>query len=331
MKDVLLQINGLHVSYTVYGTRYHVLNGINIYVRKGEKVGIIGESGCGKTTTLKTVLRILPQNAIIEGGDVLYNSKSILKMNKDELKRLRRTKVSMVFQDPTAALNPVFRIDEQLFDIIRAKYESEGKSLSSKEIMEEAIELLKQVMLPEPQRILSSYPFQLSGGMRQRVMIAMALANASELLLADEPTTNLDVTIQDQILRLISKIVNEKMLSTILVSHALGAVRKIVDRVYVMYAGTIVEEGKTREVFENPLHPYTKMLIASAPKLSGGGIAEGIPGRIPNYASPPSGCRFHPRCPKASGICRFKPPKMIEISPDHKVACYLYYKDGVET
>ncbi|PNV79760.1 MAG: peptide ABC transporter ATP-binding protein [Fervidicoccus sp.] len=328
MNAPLLQINGLHVAYKVYGTRHHVLNGISISVEKGEKVGIIGESGCGKTTTLKSVLRILPSNALIEGGEILYDSKNVLKMDGNELRKLRRTKVSMIFQDPTAALNPVFKIGEQLFDIIRAKYEDGGRSLTSKEIREEAEMLIRQVMLPEPERILSSYPFQLSGGMRQRVMIAMALASASELLLADEPTTNLDVTIQDQILRLIDRIVNEKKLSIVLVSHALGAVRKMVNRVYVMYAGTIVEEGRTRDVFENPLHPYTKMLLASAPKLTGEGISEGIPGRIPDYSSPPPGCRFHPRCPSATPACRFKEPKMVEVEPNHRVACYLYSMRG---
>ncbi|MEM3229557.1 MAG: ABC transporter ATP-binding protein, partial [Fervidicoccaceae archaeon] len=168
------------------------------------------------------------------------------------------------------------------------------------------------------------YPFQLSGGMRQRVMIAMALASGKDLLLADEPTTNLDVTIQDQILKLIHKIVTEKKLSIVLVSHALGAVRRMVDRVYVMYAGTIVEEGKTEKVFGNPQHPYTRMLLASAPKLSGGGISEGIPGRVPDYASPPFGCRFNPRCPHVMPACRYKPPRMVEVENDHRVACYLY-------
>jgi len=328
LSENLLQIGGLHVSYNVYGIRYHVLNGVTLSVKRGEKVGIVGESGCGKTTTLKSILRILPPNAIIEGGDIVYSSKSILKMSKREITRLRRTKISMIFQDPTAALNPVFRIGEQLFDIIKAKHEEEGNGVSMKEVKEEAEVLLKQVMLPEPERILNSYPFQLSGGMRQRVMIAMALASASELLLADEPTTNLDVTIQDQILKLISRIVREKGLSAILVSHALGAVRKMVDRVYVMYAGTIVEEGRAEDVFGNPLHPYTKMLLASAPKLTGGGIAEGIPGRVPDYSSPPPGCRFHPRCPRAMPVCRFKIPKMIEVEPSHRVACYLYQEGG---
>jgi len=330
MSEMLLEIRGLHVSYTVYGIRYHVLNGISLSVRKGEKVGVIGESGCGKTTTLKSVLKILPENARIEGGDVLFGGKSVLKMNSAELRKLRRTKVSMIFQDPTAALNPVFRIGEQLFDIVNARREEEGKGASKKEIEEEVTELIRQVMLPEPKRVLNSYPFQLSGGMRQRVMIAMALASGRELLLADEPTTNLDVTIQDQILRLIENIVSERKLSIVLVSHALGAVRRMVDRVYVMYAGTIIEEGLSNSVFGNPKHPYTKMLLASAPKLTGGGISEGIPGRIPDYSNPPHGCRFHPRCPMASAVCKFKPPRMVEVEKGHKVACYNYYGEDVE-
>lgn len=324
MSENLLEIRGLHVSYKVLGKRLHVLNGINLSVKRGERVGLIGESGCGKTTTLKTVLRILPNNAIIESGEILFSGEDVLKMDKKKLTKLRRSEVSMIFQDPTSSLNPVFTVGEQLVDIILARDKSLGKTRSKKEVVQEVMDLFREVMLPEPERVFKSYPFQLSGGMRQRVMIAMALATGKELILADEPTTNLDVTIQYQILKLLEDIVKEKKLSIVLVSHALGAIRKMVDKVYVMYAGSIVEEAPARELFENPLHPYTKMLLSSAPKLTGEGISSGIPGRVPDYSSPPPGCRFNPRCPYAKPECRFKLPKMIEVEKGHKVACYLY-------
>ncbi len=322
----LLEIKGLHVAYKVYGKRYHVLNGVQMHLSKGEKIGLIGESGCGKTTTLKSILKILPPSAILETGEVLFEGKNILSINKKELTHIRRRKIAMIFQDPTAALNPVFKIKTQLGDIIKYAYLEDGKELSKKEIEEEMKKVLKEVRLPDPERVMESYPFQLSGGMRQRVMIAMALASAKDIILADEPTTNLDVTIQDQILKLLKHLVEEKNLSIILVSHALGAVRGMVDRVYVMYAGTIVEVAETEELFENPLHPYTKMLLQSVPKLTGEGISKGIPGRIPDYSNPPSGCRFHPRCPKASPECRFKKPNLIEAEKNHFVACWLYKK-----
>jgi len=257
---------------------------------------------------MKAILRILPANAIVPHGEVLFEGKDILKMGRSELQALRRTSIAMIFQDPTAALNPVFKIGEQLMDIIKySNITREGESkLSKEELKAKALELLKEVALPDVKRVFDSYPFQLSGGMRQRVCIAMALASAHKLLIADEPTTNLDATIQDQILRLIKNLVDRRGLSVILISHALGAVRGMVDRVYVMYAGNMVEATRTKELFTNPQHPYTQGLLASAPKLTGGGTSEGIKGRVPDYVNPPRGCRFNPRCPFAMDICKEK-------------------------
>jgi peptide/nickel transport system ATP-binding protein len=302
-----------------------VLSGVDFKVNKGEKVGLIGEAGCGKTTTMKSIMRILPQNASIPSGEILFKDNDILKVNKKELQQIRRKKISMVFQDPTAALNPVFKIREQLFDIIKYGNESEeGKTPSDKEIIAEAIRVLKEVALPDPERILENYPFQLSGGMRQRVCIAMALVAANDLLIADEPGTSLDVTIEDQILRILGRLAIEKNLSVILISHALGAVRGLVDKVYVMYAGNIVEVAPTQELFSNPVHPYTRGLFRAIPKLTGGGLLEGIRGRIPNYMNPPEGCRFFPRCDTANSPCKSEKPELCDIGKDHQVACFKY-------
>lgn len=318
----LLEVRDLYVSYKTYKGILKVLNGVNLYVNEGEKVGLIGESGCGKTTTMKAILRILPPNAVNVRGQIIYKgSKDIMKMSKRELMKIRRNSISMIFQDPTAALNPVFKVGEQMMDIIKFSY---GRRMTKKELKEEALRLLREVKLPDPERVFDSYPFQLSGGMRQRVVIAMALASAHELLIADEPTTNLDVTIQDQILKLINEVVVKRKLSVILISHALGAVRSMTDRMYVMYAGDIVEMADSRNLFENPLHPYTQGLLSSVPKLTGEGIGAGIKGRVPDYLNPPPGCRFAPRCDFTRSECRKSKPPWIEVSKNHYVSCWLY-------
>lgn len=299
------------------------MNGASLYVRKGERVGLIGESGSGKTTTLKTILRILPPNAEVADGQVLYHGKDVLKMSKKEVDNTVRKSISMIFQDPMAVLNPVFKVKDQIIDILK---HSSNENLAKEELEDRAHKLLKEAMLPDIERVLDSYPFQLSGGMRQRVVIAMALASARELLLADEPTTNLDVTIQDQILRLIAHLAERRRLSVILVSHALGTVRKMTNRSYVMYAGDVVEGAETKELFQNPLHPYTQMLIDSVPKLAGDWRPKGIPGRVPDYINPPRGCRFHPRCPYAMKICSEKKPPTLELGNEHYVMCWLYQR-----
>jgi peptide/nickel transport system ATP-binding protein len=319
----LLEVRDLRVNYRVYEGVLKVLNGVSLTLEKGEKVGIIGESACGKTTTVKSVMRLLASNSTIAGGEVSYAGEDILTMSKKKLSDLRRKKMSMVFQDPSSALNPVFTIKQQLYDIIKF---STDAHLSKQETHERAIMYLKQAALPEPDRILDSYPFMLSGGMKQRVNIAMALVSANELLIADEPGTSLDVTIEDQIMRLLKRIVEEKGISVILITHALGTVKNFVDRIYVMYAGTIVEEGPTREVFNNPQHPYTQMLIKAVPKLTGGGVPEGILGQVPSYLAPPPGCRFVTRCPYKMDVCAGA-PKMYEAGTGQRAACFLF--DGV--
>jgi peptide/nickel transport system ATP-binding protein len=318
----LLEVKNLKVSYKTYRGILKVLDGVNFEIEKGEKVGIIGESGCGKTTTMKAIMRILASNAIIEGGEIFYNGTDILKMGESEFNKIRRERFAMIFQDPTAALNPVFKVGEQLMDVLRHSKGTE--KYDEDDLKEEIIGAFREVMLPDPERVFDSYPFQLSGGMRQRVCIALALLTAKELLIADEPTTNLDVTIQDQILRLMKDLVSRRDLSVILISHALGAVRDLVDRVYVMYAGTMVESNEVNELFRSPKHPYTRALLSSAPRLTGGGISQGIPGNVPDYLNPPSGCRFHPRCESKKFICEIEPPSFFSVEKGGKVACFLY-------
>jgi len=317
----LVQVEDLKVEYKVYEGWLKVLNGVNISLDKGEKIGIIGESACGKTTTVKSILRLLASNGRVSNGSVSYQGEDMLKMPSGKLTGLRRKKASMIFQDPSAALNPVFTIRQQMYDLVRY---STDEHLSKSQIHERAVSFLKQAALPEPDRILDSYPFQLSGGMKQRVNIAFALISANELLVADEPGTSLDVTIEDQIMRLLKKIVDDRGISVILITHALGTVKNFVDRIYVMYAGTIVEEGPTDRVFNDPRHPYTQLLINAIPKLTGGGVPEGILGQVPSYLTPPNGCRFVTRCPYKMPVCDTTMPKLYDIGEKHGAACYLY-------
>jgi peptide/nickel transport system ATP-binding protein len=237
---------------------------------------------------------------------------------------MRGQGISMIFQDPTAALNPVFTIGQQLEAVIRHA-SAETLRLPHNEIRERAITHLKEVALADPERLLDSYPVQLSGGMRQRVCIGMALSTNPELLIADEPGTALDVTIQDQVLRLLHRLVEAKSNSVVLITHTLGVVRQTTDRVYVMYAGNMVEVAPTKKLFASPAHPYTQGLMAAVPKLTGAGIASGLPGRIPAYLNPPTGCRFHPRCPHVMPVCKREKPTFFQLDDDgHQAACFLY-------
>ena len=320
----LLEIKDLAVQFKVYGGALKVLDGVNFHVNTGEKVGLVGETGCGKTTTMKSILRILPMPpAMITGGEIYFKGEDLLKLKIDQMLKVRGNGISMIFQDPTAALNPVFTIGQQLGPVIR--FASSGnKRLTRSQLREKSVIPLKEVALADPERLLDSYPFQLSGGMRQRVCIGMALATDPELLIADEPGTSLDVTIQDQVLRLLNDLVARKQTSVILITHTLGVVRETTDRVYVMYAGNMVEVAPTPKLFANPLHPYAQGLMEAVPKLTGGGIAPGIPGRMPDYLNPPTGCRFHPRCPFAMPICRREKPPLFKAEDRHEVACFLY-------
>lgn len=319
-KTKILEVKDLSVSYTVANVKTHVLENVTFSVEKGKSVGIVGESGCGKTTTMRAILNVLPSNGTIESGEIFYDGENVLNMPKDKLQEYRQKGAGMIFQDPSSALNPVISIKNQFLEAL--KYAHKDKKLTKAQLLEKAADALTAVSLADPDRILNSYPFQLSGGMRQRVCIAMTLAAERNILLADEPGTALDVTIQDQILRLIKELVDAGELSVIMVTHSLGVIRQVTTKVNIMYAGTIVEGGDTGEVFENPLHPYTKALMDCLPKLTGNGIAKGIPGRIPDYSNPPKGCRFAPRCPYAEKRCMEEKPERREISQNHWVACF---------
>lgn len=328
--QVLLEIKDLHVEFKVYGGILKVVDGIDFKVYSGEKVGLVGETGCGKTTTMKAILRILPMPpARIATGDIIFKDQNLTRMKDKEIRKVRGGGISMIFQDPTAALNPVFTIGQQMEPIIQ-NASPENKKLSKRELREKALIPLKEVALADPERLLDSYPIQLSGGMRQRICIGMALSTDPELLIADEPGTSLDVTIQDQVLRLLRDLVTRKGSSVILITHTLGIVRQMTDRVYVMYAGNMVEVAPTRKLFTTPLHPYTQGLMEAVPKLTGGGIASGIPGRIPSYRDPPPGCRFHPRCPHVMDICRREKPPTYLVEEGHEVACFLYSQNVAE-
>jgi peptide/nickel transport system ATP-binding protein len=325
--SLLLDIKDLRVHFKVYGGELKVIDGVDFSMHRGERVGLVGETGCGKTTTMKAILRVLPTPpALIPGGQILFKDRDVLKMSTSEIQQLRGTGASMIFQDPTAALNPVFTIGQQMEAVIQASVG--GGKLSRSEIHQRAVQALQEVSLPDPERQLRSYPIQLSGGMRQRVCIGMALSTRPELLIADEPGTSLDVTIQDQVLRLLRTLVEKKNTSVILITHTLGIVREMTDRVYVMYAGNMVEVSVTEGLFERPLHPYTRGLMDAVPRLSGGGVSDGIPGRLPSYLAPPSGCRFHPRCPHVMDICRNEKPPLFHLGGDHRVACFLYRDEG---
>jgi peptide/nickel transport system ATP-binding protein len=327
---VLLEVKDLHVHFSVYGGRLNVLDGINLTVNSGEKVGLVGETGCGKTTAMKAILRVLPMPpAKIPSGEIFFKGQDILKMSSNELHQVRGRGISMIFQDPTAALNPVFSVGQQLEAVIGFAV-AKDHQLSRQEIHAQALTSLQEVALADPERLLHSYPIQLSGGMRQRVCIGMALATNPELLIADEPGTSLDVTIQDQVLRLLRKLVVDKNTSVILITHTLGIVRELTDRVYVMYAGNVVEVAATQKLFAQPLHPYTQGLIQTVPRLTGGGMASGIPGRIPDYLNPPPGCRFHPRCTQVMDICRTQKPPAYPIEAGHEVACFLYRDQEID-
>lgn len=325
----LLQIQGLKLNYKIYNGTAHVINGIDLYVYPGERIGLVGESGCGKTTTVKSVMGILPRQATVEDGKILFESENILTMQERALNQLRHKKLSMIFQDPTSSLNPVFTIGRQIGDVIR--YSGVAAGNDKKEIYRRCVKALSDCSMPDPERILKNYPFQLSGGMRQRVCIAMALATSSQLMIADEPTTNLDVTIQDQVLKLIRHLVVENNTALILITHSLGVAREMTDRVYIMYAGSIVETAPTKAIFQNPRHPYTLGLMESIPKLTGQGIMAGIAGRLPSYLSPPKGCRFQSRCPRAVERCGEEKPPMVPVGEEHFAACHHMSEPGRRT
>lgn len=317
-QQMLLDVGDLSVSYKVYEGMLRVLQHVDFRIGSGERVGLVGEAGCGKTTLLKTIAHILPvPPAKVESGGVWFKGRNVLDGSKAS-RRLIRQDVSMILQDPTASLNPTLTVRSFMADILKNTPHPGSRAERTQRMME----ALEKVSMPSPKRVLGSYPVQLSGGMRQRVCIAMCLLKDVDLILADEPTTSLDVTIEKQILELLNTLSIENRKSMVLVSHALGAVRTMTDRTYVMYAGHVAEEGATANVFTAPAHPYTAGLFEATPKLSGEGVSDGIAGELPSYLDPLPGCRFVPRCPQAAPVCREEQPGRLQLKGDHTVACW---------
>lgn len=333
MKDgEIVTIRDLTIHLTTIDGILKVLDGVDLDIREGEIVGLVGETGCGKSITAKTLLGILPRPpAQIMNGEVYFLGRDLLVLSKKQREEMKH-RIGYIPQDPMTSLNPVFNVGQVLVDTLiwrmsnmnLLQYLYKRRSKKMRGIAEGgALELLHKVHIPNPRAILGKYPVELSGGMRQRVLIAMALVGNPALLVADEPTTALDVTIQKVILELLLEKITEVKLSGLYITHDLGVARLICNRTYVMYAGTVVELAETRGLLDNPLHPYTKGLVNSIPKLSGEKY-EGIPGNVPDYFNPPKGCRFYPRCDKRLDDCGKERPLLREVQEGRFVACKLF-------
>ena len=322
--DLMLDIQGLKTHFFTEDGVVKAVDGVDIYIKKGETLGVVGESGCGKSVTSLSVMRLVAPPGKITEGKIIFDGVNLLDLSEREMSKIRGNRISMIFQQPTSCLNPVFKIGDQIAEVLNI-HQSLGKEAGWKR----AIELLKMVGIPEPAKRANAYPHEISGGQAQRVMIAMALACVPELLIADEPTTALDVTIQAQILDLMIDLREKTGTSILMITHDLGVVAEMCERVVVMYAGQIVEQAEVKELFANPLHPYTQGLIGSIPIL--GQIRDRldvIPGTVPNLLNPPPGCRFEPRCQVCQGTardrCKVELPPLREIKPEHWVRTWLY-------
>ncbi|RLF27876.1 MAG: ABC transporter ATP-binding protein [Thermoplasmata archaeon] len=318
----LLEIRDLKVYYYAFDGVVKAVDGVSLDIKSGEFFGLIGESGCGKSTLGNAILRLVPPPGRVAGGSIYFHGEDILQLPEDRMREIRGDRISMIFQDPTAALDPVYTIGDQIVETILAH----NPEVSKKDAEARAIELLKLVGIPGAEARIHEYPHQFSGGMRQRAVIAIALANNPELLIADEPTTNLDVTIEAQILTLLDELRRKLNMSILLITHNIGIVAEYTDRVGVMYAGKLVEVGRTVDVLTDPKHPYTQGLLGAIPGRGGrkGRVTE-IPGTVPNLANPPPGCRFHPRCPKRFDPCDQEEPALVRLPGEGRmVACHLY-------
>jgi len=326
----LLQVEGLRTYFYTYEGVVKALEGIGFDMDFMKTLGLVGETGCGKSVTAMSIARLIPSPpGKILGGRVFYKGKDLRKASEAEMRSVRGKEISMIFQEPRSALNPVIRAGEQIAEVLYV-HDEEIRSIGDqkekeKKAMERVYAMLGSMGIPNPERIASSYPHELSGGMCQRVMIAMAMICNPSLLIADEPTTALDVTIQAQILELMKEMIRKYRSSVLLITHNLGVVADICDDVAVMYAGQIVERGMVEKIFAEPAHPYTSGLIRAVPNVEKDiGRLETIPGSVPNLINPPAGCRFHPRCDRAMDVCRESVPPVTEISDGHGVSCWLY-------
>lgn len=333
MTQTLLEVKGLKTEFKRDGSSVLAVAGVDFHINKGEVLGLVGESGCGKSVTSLSIMRLLKDTpGRISGGSVSFEGKDLVQMSEKEMRRYRGNELAMIFQEPMTSLNPVLRIGKQLEESIMLHL-----GYSRKKARQHAIDSLKLVGIPRADEVVDDYPHQLSGGMRQRVMIAMAMSCNPKLLIADEPTTALDVTIQAQILDLMNRLKTEQEMGMLLITHDLGVVAEMCDRVVVMYAGRVVEEATVEELFENPQHPYTKGLINSVPKLRQKvRRLESIPGNVPDLRNMPKGCKFAPRCPFVMEQCLSQEPELLPVAHEahRKSRCWLTqegYTKGGET
>jgi len=316
----LLDVKNIYTYFYTESGIVEALDGVSFDVLPREPVGIVGESGCGKTVTAKSTLRILDKNGKTISGEILYKGVDLLQLPDLQMRRIRGKEIAMIFQDPMTSLNPIFRIEDQMTEVIALH-----RKCNKKEAKEIAIEMLDQVGIPDAEKRIIEYPHQFSGGMRQRILIARALALQPSLLIADEPTTALDVTIQAQVLEIIKEMQQKLGLAMMLITHNLGVVAEITKRVHIFYGGRVVESGPTEEIFVDPKHPYTFALFESIPSLEVDKTRlQTIPGTVPRLISPPTGCRFHPRCKFATEVCsRVRPPE-LEFGRGRRVACHHF-------
>jgi len=313
--DNILEVEHLKMYYCGKSETVRAVDDVSFHVVRGETFGIVGESGCGKSTVCKSLVKMMPPPGKIVGGSVRYNGQELTALSERQMRAVRGSEIGMIFQDPMTALNPVMKIKDQIYESLRRQ------KLTKKQMYARGVELLRLVDIPEPEKRMEEYVHQFSGGMRQRVMIAITLAANPKLLIADEPTTALDVTIQDQIIRLIGRLKDELGMSVIIITHDLGVVNEMCDRVAVMYAGHIVEQAETRALFDHPMHPYTRGLINSLPRADAREKLEPIPGAPPNLAADIPGCPFADRCALCVPSCREALPALYEAAPSHLTAC----------
>ena len=312
----LLEIKNPTTAFPSEARLLKAVDGVSFSIQKGEVLCLVGESGCGKSMTALSILQLVPPPGSIIGGEVLFDGRDLTKMEPEEIRLIRGDRISMVFQEPMSALNPVFSLGDQVSEVLRVH-----RGMNREEAGLKAVELLGRVGIPDPERRAGEYPHQMSGGMQQRSLIAMAMACEPDLLIADEPTTALDVTVQAQILRLMERLIRGHDRSLLLITHDLGVVAEVADRVCVMYAGVIVEISSVKPLFKDPWHPYTMGLMASLPS-PGQRSFNPIPGSVPDLADMPSGCRFHPRCPRAQEVCGRDEPELVETG-GRSVRCYF--------
>ena len=321
----LLSINNLSLAFDTYQGRAWVLDNVSLFVRPGEVLGLVGETGCGKSVCAKTILRLLPEPpARILAGSISFHGEDLLKISKKRLRRIRGQNISMIFQEPMSSLNPVFTVGNQMTEVVRLH-----QGVKARAARDICLDMLARVGLPDPGDALAKYPHELSGGMRQRVMIAMELSCRPELLLADEPTTALDVTVQGQVLDILADLTAQQNVAVIFITHDMGVVARLCQRVAVMYAGQMVETAPVKALFAKPGHPYTKGLIDSVTALEED-LEElpQIPGAVPNLITPPPGCRFHPRCAYRMPVCEETFPGPIQVGTDHTVYCHWFNKNS---